>query len=454
MLKRKIYGELLSWWNTSRRKALFVIGPRQVGKSYSIEAFGKAHSSSYHKINLFENKAACKALAQARDVDDFIRRVTLFISEPLIPEESFIFIDEVQELPDVMTMAKFLVEDGRYTWAFSGSMLGADFKGVRSYPIGYVHELVMRPLDFQEFVWALGISEDALLEIDAACREECPVEEYIHDAMITNFRTYVTVGGMPEVVQEYLDTKGDFNTIRAKQVELNSQYRHDISKYAGSRALHVQSIFDQLPVQLEGKTHRYVLNSIDQNARYEKYQRDFVWLVNAGVALKTDLTNDPVLPLARTVNEAAFKLYQSDVGMLMARYSASVARAAYLGEKHPNLGGIFENAVAQELVAAGHRPFYYQKKKQGEVDFILDGPHARAVPIEVKSGSYYRAHTALDNLVANHSTDIEQAIVLCRGNVERVDKILYLPWYAVFCLDSLIGDELNTEDFKLTPVIV
>ena len=353
-----------------------------------------------------------------------------------------------------MTMAKFLVEDGRYTWAFSGSMLGADFKGVRSYPVGYVHELVMRPLDFQEFTWALGISEGAMCEIEEACREGRPVERYIHDAMIVNFRTYVVVGGMPEVVQEYLDTKGDFNAVRAKQVELNRQYRHDISKYAGSRALQVQSIFDQLPVQLEGEARRYVLNSLDPNARYEKYQRDFVWLVNAGVALKTDMVKDPVSPLKHAADKRAFKLYQSDAGMLMARYPASVARAAYLDDKHPNLGGVFENVVAQELVVAGYQPYYYQAKKRGEVDFIIDGPQARTVPIEVKSGSYFRAHAALDKLVATRSADIDQAFVLCRGNVERAGKILYLPWYAAFCLGSLMGDEQDPDGFRLDPKIV
>lgn len=193
-----------------------------------------------------------------------------------------------------------------------------------------------------------------------------------------------------------------------------------------------------MPVQLEGDSQKFVLNSIDPNARYEKYQRDFVWLQSAGVALKTELVNEPKSPLRKTANAGRFKLYQSDTGMLLARYPEDIAQATYLDDRAVNLGGVYENAVAQELVAQGHELFYYQTKKRGEVDFVVDGPHGKAVAIEVKSGRYYHAHAALDNVLDTPDYGVGLGIVLSRGNVERDGKVLYLPLYAIHLLPNYL----------------
>ncbi len=169
MLRRKIAAELERWLKSAEQKALFITGSRQIGKSYSIRAFGKASHATYIELNLMENRQAKDALLEARNADDFISRVTLLSGKSIAPGKTLVFIDEVQEAPDIMTMAKFLVEDGRCRWAFSGSMLGTQFKGVRSYPVGYVHELRMFPLDFEEFCWATGVSEGARQTIRDAC---------------------------------------------------------------------------------------------------------------------------------------------------------------------------------------------------------------------------------------------------------------------------------------------
>lgn len=448
MLRRKIAAELERWLKSSEQKALFITGSRQIGKSYSIRAFGKANHATYIELNLMENRQAKDALLEARNADDFISRVTLLSGKSIAPGKTLVFIDEVQEAPDIMTMAKFLVEDGRCRWAFSGSMLGTQFKGVRSYPVGYVHELRMFPLDFEEFCWATGVSEGARQTIRDACISERPVPDYIHDAMMANFRTYTVVGGMPEVVQRFLDTQGDLASVRQLQSELNEQYRRDISKYASGRSLQVQSIYDQLPIMLEGENKRFVLNSIDPKAHYEKYQRDFVWLVDAGVALKADIVTEPKSPLLKTARPSQFKLYQSDTGMLMARYPVGVAQAAYLDSKEPNLGGIYENVVAQQLAAQNRQLYYYQTKKRGEVDFVVDGPDGTAVPIEVKSGSYYHAHAALGHVLDTAEYGVRLGIVFSRGNVERNGAVLYLPLYATWALSDVLGDSC-AEGIKL-----
>ena len=431
MLKRKITAALESWKTFAHEKALLVVGARQVGKSFSVRAFGKANYACFIEINLFENKRAREALRKASDASDFISRVTVLSGQSITPGSTLVFIDEIQEAPDVVTMAKFLVEDGRCNWAFSGSMLGTEFKGVRSYPVGSVHELSMHPFDFEEFCWAIGVSDEALESVRHCCESETPVATYIHEALMTNFRTYLVAGGMPEAVCQLVASDGDLASVRQVLVDLNRQYRRDISKYAATRALQVQSIFDQLPVQLEGETRRFVLNSIDPEARFERYQRDFVWLTNAGVALKTDLVAEPKSPLLKSANPMKFKLYQSDTGMLMARYPISLAQAAYLDEKDPNLGALYENAVAQQLVAQGHRLYYYQTRKRGEVDFVVDAGRGKAVPVEVKSGRYYHAHAALDHVLNTEGYSVDLGIVLSRGNVERQGKVLYLPLYAL-----------------------
>ncbi len=231
------------------------------------------------------------------------------------------------------------------------------------------------------------MSEGALAAVREACNELTPLPDYLHDALLRYFRSYVAVGGMPEVVQRFYDGGGDFATVYELQVELVKSYKNDISKYAGKRALDVQAIFDQLPLQLDSDSRRFVLNSIDDDARYERYRQDFVWLVNAGVGLKTDLVREPKSPLAATARAGHFKLYESDTGMLVARYGRDVARAVYLDAPHSKLGALFGNVVARELAAQGSPLFYYMNKKRGEVDFVTSAAGGEVLPIEVKSGT-------------------------------------------------------------------
>lgn len=450
MLRRKVTKQFEEWRQIADSKALLVLGARQIGKSYAIREFGKGSYTTFIEINLYKDARARTALLEAQTVTDFISRVSIISGTPLGNGDALVFIDEIQEAPEIMTMVKFLVEDARCHWAFSGSMLGTEFKNVRSYPVGSVHEIVMRPLDWEEFCWALNTSDEALQTVRTCCKSCTEVPGYLHDSLMSNFRTYLVVGGMPEAVTRLIDTKGDLAAVREVQADLNKQYRRDISKYAGARALQVQGIYDQLPVQLEGDSQRFVLSSIDPSARYEKYQRDFIWLQSAGVALKTEQVDEPKSPLRKTANAGKFKLYQSDTGMLLSRYPLDIAQATYLDEREPNLGGVYENAVAQELAAQGHELFYYQTKKRGEVNFVVDGPHGKTVALEVKSGRYYHAHAALDNVLETQGYGVDLGIVLSRGNVERDGKALYLPLYALFVLpEYLKGDRVVGGSFKM-----
>ena len=236
---------------------------------------------------------------------------------------------------------KALVEDGRFSYVFSGSMLGTEFKGVSSFPVGYVEHIVMRPMDFEEFCWANSVSENVLAGIRSCLVEKHPVENYIHEAMLKNYRAYIVCGGMPEVVQNYIDSGYSLVSTRELQTQLVDQYKSDISKYASTRAFNVRSIFEQIPVQLEAESHRFVVSSLGEGARLKKYEQDFLWLVNAGVGLMVARVTEPRSPLKRTEKTTAFKLYESDTGMLASRYPGSTARAVYLDMKTPNLGGLY-----------------------------------------------------------------------------------------------------------------
>ena len=452
MLRRKLYQNLLSWRGAHGRKALLLTGARQVGKSTLVRKLGNESYDRLVEINLALNDAAREALAGSRDMSDFLRRVSLFAQGPMPHGSTLVFIDEVQELPQIMTMAKALVEDGRYDYAFSGSMLGTEFKGVRSYPVGFVQEMTLRPMDFEEFLWAAGVSEGTIGEVGTCVARENPIDDYLHDAMLAYWRTYLVVGGMPEVVQAFLDSDGDLARVRAIQTDLVKGYQRDIAKYAGRRALNVRAIFDQLPLQLDNDSRRFVLNSIDNEARYEAYRQDFVWIVNAGVGLKTNLVREPRHPLEMTNRPRMFKLYQSDTGMLVSRYPMQTARDIYLDSKSPNLGGVYENALAQELVCGGYDLFYYMGKKRGEVDFVIENDAGAVVPVESKSGRNARAHASLNNLLATEEYALDLGVVFSRLNVERRGKVLYLPWYAVPFIGRAIGGghEVNSWNLRMT----
>lgn len=453
MLRRKVTERLLEWKRVSH-KALLVTGARQIGKSYAIRDFGRSSYGVYFEANLLLDAAARDSLTKARDAADFVSRVAMLSKQTLVEGDTLIFVDEIQEFPEIVTLMKALVEDGRFSYVFSGSMLGTEFKGISSFPVGYVERIIMRPLDFEEYCWAVGVSAEALAGIRDHMVNRVPVEDYVHEAMLRNFRSYLVAGGMPEVVQDYIDSSYSLIRTRQLQSELVDQYRTDIAKYAGKRAFAVRSIFDRLPLELEGENHRFILSSLKEGARLDEYAEDFLWLTNAGVGLNVSRATEARSPLLRTESASFFKLYESDTGMLVSRFPQSTARAIYLDQKSVNLGGVFENAVAQELAALGIPAWYYFTTAEGEVDFLVDGKGGRVVPIEVKSGVKVRSHAALDNLLAKPGLKIPEAIVLSRENVSQEGKVTYLPIYMTFCLDELVEREADAGDFRFAPVVL
>jgi hypothetical protein len=438
MLIRRAYNDILKWKNSPKKKALFLTGARQVGKSYLVQYLASQEYESFIEVNLLEDERARSLLQGAENTQDLLSRVSMLTNNPLLPGKTLIFFDEIQALPSLFTYAKFLAQDDRFDVAFSGSMLGVIVKGTQSYPVGYVTEIAVHPLDFEEFCWAQGVSENILKSMAQNCLEGRSVEESLHNYLLDLFRKYVVIGGMPEVVQDYVDSHGDMALVRETQLQLVEGYRRDIGKYAGKRALNTAKIFDQLPLELNKESTRFVLSNMKENAKYNQFNNDFDWLTEAGVALKTSLITDPKPPLGSHVSPGYFKLYESDTGMLVARYGEGVARDIYADDAIGNYGGIFENVVAQQLACARKNLYYFSNRKMGEVDFITEDSRGRVIPIEVKSGRSPQLHASLTRLVENKEYRIERGYVISRLNIKKEGKIIYLPWYALACMKNLL----------------
>ena len=441
MLKRKIWPKLEAFKATADKKTLLLTGARQVGKTYIVEQFARARYKSFVEINFVEDSAAKAIFHDVADEKDVLRRITTYAQGKIIPGETLVLFDEVQECPEAVTYAKFLVDKGGCHYIYSGSLLGVELKNVRSVPVGYMDEEEMFPLDFEEFLTANGESEDVISEAKSAFEGRRAVDAFIHDRLMRYFKLYLVVGGMPAAVQKYVDTN-DLAAVAAEQRFVIRAYRRDISKYDPDHALRIREIYDLLPSELASENKRFKLSGAVPDSRFSRVEDGFLWLKNAGVAIPACSVEEPKPPLRLSEKRNLFKLFANDVGLLAAMYAEGIQLRILAGEKAFNIGAVYENAVAQELKAHGFSPYYYHSKKRGELDFVVENA-GNAIPIEVKSGKDYKRHNALRNVLADGNYPINEAIVLSNENVERVGKITYAPVYmAMFVAPDSIPEKL------------
>lgn len=426
MIARKIEQILEEFYEKEEKKALLVTGARQIGKTFSIREFGKRYSS-FVEINFLENKTACSLFEKAENSEDILLRLSMIAEVPLVPGETLIFLDEVQECKEIVTAIKFLVEEGSYRYVLSGSLLGVDLKDIRSVPVGYMDIVEMYPLDFEEFAVANGVSERVLRALEDAFTQEKEVDSLIHDKMMELFRLYLIVGGMPAVVTKYLTTN-NLQEVVKEQKSILEAYKKDISKYDPENKLYLEDIFELIPSELNSKNKRFILKSLNENFKFSRYSNSFVWLKDAGVALPAFCAEEPRCPLLLSKATNLFKLFLSDVGLLAAMYMDNIQIKVLNREKDINFGAIYENAVAQELKAHGFDLYYFNSKKQGELDFLIE-QGGEVLPLEIKSGKAYTKHAALSHVLENEDYQISKAYVFHNGNVSRKGKVLYAPVY-------------------------
>lgn len=428
-IQRSITNYLEDFYKSEKSKAVLITGGRQIGKSYSIREFGRRCFKSFVEINFLENKDAATAFKTAKDTKDLILRISSLTNVPLIEGDTLVFLDEIQVLPDAITAIKFLVEDERFKYILSGSLLGVELKGIRSVPVGFMSIKEMYPLSIEEFFKACGVNDNIWEKLENCYKNAIEVDSFIHEKMMALFHLYLIVGGMPEVVSTYLETN-DIQRVIEKQKEILTLYKEDISQYDKDSKLYIEDIFDLIPSELNNPNKRFILKKLNENIKFKRYEDSFIWLREAGVAIPVYNIESPTLPLELAMLRNLFKLFSNDVGLLASQYSEGIQLKILNGDDSINYGAIYENAVAEELLSHGFKLYYFNSKKQGELDFVIR-LNDSILPIEVKSGKYYERHNALKNVLENKEYGIKEAIILTNANVKRKESLLYLPIYMV-----------------------
>ena len=432
MIKRKIINDLIAWKQNHKREALLIKGARQVGKTTIVREFASKNYKYFVEINFEQDPIAKDAFVGSRDARTIISRLSAMGYGAFVPNETLVFFDEIQSCPNARTAIKFLVEDNSYDFIESGSLLGINYGEVSSYPVGFESQLEMFPLDFEEWLWANGVSEQTINDMRIAYDTKSNVDPVMHDQFMKHYRNFLVVGGMPKVVSTYLDN-ADFNEVVRQQRVLVDSYRLDIAKYAGGQKTKAKRFFDAIPSQLSKAHKRYILSDLEKSGNMQKYGDAAQWLNDAGVAYFCYNTHSLELPFEQYENLNLFKVYMLDTGLLCSMWSGNIQWQVMQGEIDINEGALTENFIANELVKRGHRLHYYDHKSRNELDFLLAEDNQLTI-LEVKSGNSYKQHTALDNAILDQPKRISRAIVLSRFTSEKENFIEYLPLYMIMFL--------------------
>lgn len=446
MLYRKIASYIEDYLRSGSDKILVIEGARQIGKSYIIREVGTRMYKNFVEINFVEDEEGGQIFKDIRNTSDFYLNLSSVSGGKLGNyEDTLILLDEIQHYPQFLTMLKFLRQDHRYRFIASGSMLGIALHTTTSIPIGSIIPKQMFQLDFEEFLIANGFGQEAIGAMRKRIKALEPLSEGLHTRVMDLFRRYLLVGGMPDAVNTYLDTH---NIVKVREIQsaIHRLYGEDASKYEidnGGKLL-IRRIYDMIPSQMENKKKRIVAKNIrdKEGDRFERYTAEFEYLISSGIAIAVHAISNPRYPLKESLQKNLLKLYLNDVGMLTGQLYHNNIRPILNDVRSINLGAIYENVVAQELHAHGHDLYYYDNRKRGEVDFLVDDYSALSIlPIEVKSGRDYTIHSAMNNMVGNDDYHVRSAIVLSNEReIRREGKIIYMPIYSVMFFDSTGND--------------
>lgn len=395
---------------------------------------------NYIEINMVEDRENSQSFATAKSLEDFYFVLSTVAGEKLrnaTRENTVVFLDEIQEYPHLLTLLKFLNADGRFTYIASGSLLGVAMRYTTSVPVGSLRIMTMYPLDFEEFLIANNFGQYAIDTIKSKLLARETLSESIHTRLMDLFRKYLIVGGMPDAVNEYVKTQ-NIVEIRAIQQDIMRLYAADASKYESGRRSQIKRLYELIPSNMENKKKRVVIKNIEgkKGSRYSDYVDEFEYLISSGIALEVMAISNPKYPLAETMTKNLMKLYMNDVGLLTAVLYETNVMPIIRDERSINLGSVYESVVASELKAHGRRLYYYDNKKHGEVDFLInDTKLVSVVPIEVKSGKDYKIHSAIERMTETEYYAIVTGYVLSneREIVER-GKIVYMPVYGLLAL--------------------
>lgn len=431
-------------------RMLLIDGARQIGKSYIIRWVGQKMFSNYIEINMEEDKLGDRVFAAAKTINDFYIALSVVAGEKMKNKTStLVFIDEIQAYDHLFTLVKFLMKDNRFTYIASGSLLGVTLKNTQSVPIGSLDIEHMFPMDFEEFLYANGVGELAVETMRESFNKRLALSDTMHGKMMDFFKKYLLVGGLPKAVETFVESR-NIVAFRSIQREAHELYGIDASKYETehNKKLKIRRIFNMIPSNLENKKKRVVIKDIENKSwkRSEDYSDEFDYLISAGIAIDVKAISTPTYPLIENSGKNLLKLYMNDVGILSGIFYRNNITAIMSDIKSINLGSIYETVVAQELKAHGYDLYYYDNKKNGEIDYLIDdADNLTNIPIEVKSGKDYNTHSALDKFLSNKDYNIKRAYVL--SNEQRVyteNEITYMPIYYImfFQNDSNVIEQL------------
>lgn len=440
MLYRKIESKIREHLISGSDKVLIVEGARQIGKSFIIRKVGAELFPNFLEINLLEDKQGLRYFEKVTTLEDFYMQLGMLGGEKLgNRDNTLIFLDEIQAYPHLLTMLKFLRQDGKYRYIASGSLLGLTLHQSVSVPMGSIDIMKMYPLDFEEFIIANGIGHQIIDVIKKRFAERKSLEEGIHIRILDLFKKYLLSGGLPEAVNVYLATH-NIVEVRNIQEDIHRLYAVDASQYDTVHRLKIERIYKMIPSFMESKKKRIVMKEIEDKigSRYSNYKEEFDYLVDSGISLEVKAVTGPKFPLIESETKNLLKLYLNDVGIMTGILYRNNIRAVLDDERSVNLGAVYESVVAQELTAHGYATYYYDNKKNGEVDYLIDDFITLSVmPIEVKSGKDYTVHSALDRFVSNSDYNVKEAIVFSNAReVLKNGAITHLPIYYVMCLNA------------------
>ena len=446
MLKRKFTSVLEQYLTENTNKILLVNGARQIGKSYLIRYVGKKLYPHFVEINLQKDKERPAIFSHVHTTQELYMQVSTIANEILgNKSDTLIFLDEIQAYPHLLTMLKFLREDGRYHFIASGSQLGIALAETTSVPMGSVAIETMYQLDFEEFLWANGAGQEAIDGMRDLFEKRQPLPDGLHRYILQQFQYYLLVGGLPDAVNHFVESH-NMREVRDIHRDIHELYRTDASQYDAERKLMIRRIYDMVPSQLENRKKRIVYQNIEdkKGKHFADYQNEFEYLIESGITLEVKAVSQPKYPLAESSSKNLLKLYLNDVGLLTYLLYGLNINAVLQDERSINLGTVYESVVAQELRAHGFKLYYYDNKKKGEVDFLInDYSTTQVLPLEIKSGKDYKEHSALSKFLDEKEYNIHQAIVF--SNEPRVwqDKgIWYMPIYYIMFLQKSQAEQI------------
>ena len=433
MLNRKISETLLDWKKKKHNECLLIKGARQVGKTFIIREFGNRHYKSFVELNFFEN-SRLKRIFESGDIncDEIIKRISLEIPEArFIHGETLLFLDEIQECPQARTALKFIALDNRFDCIASGSMLGIAYKAMSSVPVGYEKQIEMFSLDFQEYLWASGFDNTAIKNLKSYFDNLENVPPSINDSMLKRLREYTVIGGMPAVVNKFLQTS-NFSEAHDEQLKIYNSYLDDIAKYAPTADKpKARKCYLSIPRQLAKENKKFQYSTVEAKSTARKFESSLDWLKDAGLIKFCNNVSTPLFPLSAYIDDNYFKVYLTDIGMLNVMFGfemkAAIVNNTLTG---PAKGGIYENLIADFLLKKG-KPLNHYKPSENrqEIEFLLTAGES-IIPIEVKAGN--NSTISLDEFI--NKFDPPYAIKLVSGNLGKANKKITCPLYMVMFL--------------------